>query len=321
MRPRNPHPSRSNKLVPYLAFIVFSAIFVFKVDVIISQTIFAAKRNQEIRTSQSVVVKNGTFYQQFIISWGESHTQILEDGELLTLSLDKSSGAGFESKREILFGKVEMQIKLIPGNSAGTITTFYLSSEGDHHDEIDFEFIGNSSGNPYTVHTNVFSQGRGERENQFFLWFDPTQDFHTYTIIWNPKCIIFLIDNMPIREFRNAETLGVPYPKEQPMRVYSSIWNADEWATQHGRVKTNWTLAPFEASYRNFTADGCIWSYRTRSSTCNETDFSTNPWLNMELDRRSRERMKKLQREHMVYDYCTDKWRFRRGPGKECRIN
>ncbi|XP_073060071.1 xyloglucan endotransglucosylase protein 7-like [Primulina eburnea] len=321
MRPRNPHPSRSNKLIPYLAFIVFSAIFVFKVDVIISQTIFAAKRNQEISTSQSIVVKNGTFYQQFIISWGESHTQILEDGELLTLSLDKSSGAGFESKREILFGKVEMQIKLIPGNSAGTITTFYLSSEGDHHDEIDFEFIGNSSGNPYTVHTNVFSQGKGERENQFFLWFDPTEDFHTYTIIWNPKCIVFLIDNMPIREFRNVERLGVPYPKDQPMRVYSSLWNADEWATQHGRVKTNWTLAPFIASYRNFSADGCIWSYRTRSTTCNETDFLTNQWLKMELDRRSRVRMKRLQRDHMVYDYCTDKWRFRRGPGKECRIN
>ncbi|KAK4415280.1 Xyloglucan endotransglucosylase/hydrolase protein 22 [Sesamum alatum] len=246
---------------------------------------------------------------------------MLEDGELLTLSLDKLSGSGIESKKEFLFGKIHMQIKLVPGNSAGTVATYYLSSEGEQHDEIDLEFLGNSSGNPYTLHTNVYSQGKGDREQQFFLWFDPTQDFHTYSILWNPKCIVFYVDNVPIRVFKNTEKLGVPFPKDQPMRIYSSLWNADDWATQGGRVKTNWTLGPFTASYRNFSVDGCIWSYRTRSSSCNSTDFSTNPMLKMELDRRSRERMKRVRREHMIYDYCKDQWRFPRGPGPECRVN
>ncbi|KAK4485568.1 hypothetical protein RD792_008211, partial [Penstemon davidsonii] len=290
------------------------------VDIIISQTIFAA-RPKLVDTSSPLVISNGTFYRHFIISWGETQTRISEDGELLTLSLDNRTGSGIESKKQFIFGKIDMQIKLVPGDSAGTITTYYLSSEGDHHDEIDFEFLGNSSGNPYTLHTNVFSQGKGEREQQFFLWFDPTQDFHTYTILWNPKCIVFYVDNIPIREFKNTEKLGVPFPKDQPMRIYSSLWNADDWATQGGKVKTNWTLAPFTASYQNFTAEGCIWSYGTKSTSCNETDFLSKPVLKMELDQRSRMRMKRLQKERMVYDYCKDKWRFAKGPGPECRIN
>ncbi|KAF5789509.1 putative xyloglucan:xyloglucosyl transferase, Xyloglucan-specific endo-beta-1,4-glucanase [Helianthus annuus] len=240
------------------------------------------------------------FYNDFDLTWGGGRGKIAGPGNMLTLSLDRVSGSGFQSKKEYHFGRIDMQLKLVAGNSAGTVTAYYLSSQGVNHDEIDFEFLGNTTGEPYTLHTNVYTQGKGEREQQFRMWFDPTSDFHTYSIIWTPQIIVFLVDDTPIREFKNREASGVPFPKNHPMRLYSSLWNADEWATRGGLVKTDWSRAPFMASYRNF----------------NVRSAGVLPQSNMTR----RQKLRWVRRNHMIYNYCTDAKRFPRGFPPECKV-
>ncbi|KAK8652515.1 hypothetical protein V6N13_126546 [Hibiscus sabdariffa] len=231
------------------------------------------------------------FYQDFDITWGDGRGKILNNGQLLSLSLDKASGSGFQSKNEYLFGKIDMQLKLVPGNSAGTVTAYYLSSKGSTWDEIDFEFLGNLSGDPYILHTNVFSQGKGNREQQFYLW-----------------------------EFKNMESIGVPFPKNQAMRIYSSLWNADDWATRGGLVKTDWSHAPFTASYRNFNANACVWSNGASSCKSNAPSSTKGAWFSQEMDSASQQRLRWVRKNFMIYNYCTDAKRFPQGLPPECKM-
>ncbi|KAK1608736.1 hypothetical protein QYE76_032409 [Lolium multiflorum] len=236
--------------------------------------------------------------------WGSS--RVVDDS--IALSLNRGMTSAFRSKKTYLFGRIDIDIKLVPGNSAGTVTTFYTMTEGswNFHNEIDIEFLGNSSGNPYTMHTNLYARGKGSREKGYRLPFDPTQDFHTYSIIWSQQSIQILADNKLLRHIRNKEgTGGAPYPNFQPMRVYCTIWDADDWATQGGRVKTDWSLAPFTAYFRNFKATSC--SPNQGSKMCGQ-----------ELDDTQKQQVQDVDANNKIYDYCADPKR-RIGSTEECK--
>ncbi|KAJ6961971.1 xyloglucan endotransglycosylase/hydrolase precursor XTH-27 [Populus alba x Populus x berolinensis] len=197
------------------------------------------------------------FGRNYAPTWAFDHIKYFNGGSEIQLQLDKYTGTGFQSKGSYLFGHFSMQMKLVPGDSAGTVTAFYLSSQNSEHDEIDFEFLGNRTGQPYILQTNVFTGGKGDREQRIYLWFDPTTRYHSYSVLWNSYLVVFFVDDVPIRVFKNCKDLGVKFPFNQPMKIYSSLWNADDWATRGGLEKTDWSKAPFIASYKSFHIDGC----------------------------------------------------------------
>ncbi|XP_021776103.1 probable xyloglucan endotransglucosylase/hydrolase protein 10 [Chenopodium quinoa] len=270
--------------------------------------------------SLASVVSTGNFNKDFFISWAPNHVNTSADGTTRTLTLDHESGASFDSNSMFLFGQIDMQIKLIQGYSAGTVVAYYLASNSPNRDEIDLEFLGNVTGQPYMLQTNIYSDGFGNREERISLWFDPLADFHTYSILWNVYQIVIMVDWVPIRVYRNHANKGVGFPRSQPMSLKTSLWNGEDWATRGGKDKIDWSKAPFAASFRNYKIDACIWGGNPRFCKA----ISSTNWWNKErfntLNLNQRRFYKWVRKYHLIYDYCQDNKRFQGNLPKECSL-
>ncbi|KAL4581076.1 hypothetical protein LXL04_017284 [Taraxacum kok-saghyz] len=274
-----------------------------------------------LKSSSASIVSTGDFTKDFFVTWSPSHVNTSTDGRSRSLKLDQESGSAIASNDMFLFGQFDMRIKLVPGHSAGTVLAFYLTSDQPNRDEIDFEFLGNVLDQPYILQTNIFADGFDNREERIRLWFDPTKDFHTYSILWNLHQIVFMVDYVPIRTYRNHADKGVAYPRWQPMSMKMSLWDGSSWATNGGKDKIDWSKGPFIASFANYTIDACIWKGNARFCRAN----SSGNWWNKEelssLTWKQRRFFKWVRRYHLVYDYCKDYNRFQNNLPKECSLS
>ena len=127
----------------------------------------------------------------------------------------------------------------------------------------------------------------------------------------------FFVDYIPIRVFPNIEAeTGVPYLHNQSMNVYATIWDGDDWATEGGRIKVNWTHAPFVASYREFNADACTDTNANAASECASLKW-WNQYEYQALGYAQVGQLKWVQENMTVYNYCTDYARYNVTP-PEC---
>ena len=116
----------------------------------------------------------------------------------------------------------------------------------------------------------------------------------------------FYVDDIAIRKYPNR--ISSTYPL-RPLWVYGSIWDASAWATENGKYKVDYRYQPFVAQFSKFIVNGCPASNFTCSVAFSNSLISTGTGG---LTTQERRRMKWLQSNYLVYNYCKDRKRYPR---------
>ncbi|XP_064968385.1 probable xyloglucan endotransglucosylase/hydrolase protein 28 [Musa acuminata AAA Group] len=262
-----------------------------------------------------------SFEEGYTQLFGDSNLILHQDGQTVHLSLDQRTGAGFASQGLYLHGFFSASIKLPADYAAGVVVAFYMSN-GDvfekTHDELDFEFLGNIRGREWRVQTNVYGNGSTAvgREERYGLWFDPTENYHQYSILWSNERIIFYIDNTPIREVVRTQTMGGDFPSK-PMSLYATIWDGSTWATSGGRYKVNYKFAPYVVEFTDLVLHGCVVDPSNHNRACLESNAGVYNAMMISTDQRAA--MERFRKKHMTYSYCHDRIRYPT-PSPECTL-
>ncbi|RRT70704.1 hypothetical protein B296_00004335 [Ensete ventricosum] len=225
-------------------------------------------------------------------------------------SIKRWMGAGFASQDLYLHGFFSASVKLPADYAAGVVVAFYMSN-GDvfdkTHDELDFEFLGNIRGREWRVQTNVYGNGSTAvgREERYGLWFDPTEDYHRYSILWSRERIMEVV---------RTQAMGGDFPSK-PMSLYATIWDGSTWATSGGRYKVNYRYAPYVAEFADLVLHGCAVDPSDHRTTCLGSDAAVYDTITMSADQRTA--MDKFRKKHISYSYCHDRVRYPTPP-PEC---
>ena len=140
----------------------------------------------------------------------------------------------------------------------------------------------------------------------------------------------FYVDNVLIRAFKNNEALGVAYLRKQPLGIYASIWDGDQWATEGGRIKLNWTSAPFIATYQGFYFNACELVGTNTVASCAASTYASPIVSNLAsstssssangtqtLTSHQQNQLKWVKKRWLNYNYCVDSHRYPTPP-PEC---
>ncbi|AMP98900.1 hypothetical protein AY601_1994 [Pedobacter cryoconitis] len=135
------------------------------------------------------------------------------------------SSASIASQSRYQYGRFEVTMK--PVKMDGVITAFFLH-RNDPWQELDIEFIGNDTTKVLlNVYFNPGSNGYGWNFGvrgtpvTVDLGFDASEEFHTYSIEWEPNGIRWFVDGKLIHSRANWQPSPIP---NQPMTLFVNLW-------------------------------------------------------------------------------------------------
>ncbi|KAL8216754.1 hypothetical protein R6Q57_023591 [Mikania cordata] len=280
--------------------------------------------NNHIHTVMAFDLNAITFDQGYTPLFSDFNIDRSEDDTRVRLLLNRQSGSGIISTDYYNYGFFSAKIKLPTEYTAGIVVAFYASNVDmfpKTHDELDLEFLGNVRGKPWRFQTNIYGNGsttRG-REERYRLWFDPSKEFHRYSILWTRNKIIFYVDEIPIREVLRDDNMGGDYPSK-PMSSYATVWDASTWATGGGRYKVDYRFEPFASEFQDLVLQGCpVDPTDVISSNCLDAIDELESSEYATITPRQRQAKKWFRDKYMYYSYCYDRLRYP-SPLPECLL-
>lgn len=218
---------------------------------------------------------------------------------ITALAVTADGGGAMESPDHFAYGQFSLDMKLPKGNTGGVNFAWYVmdsvspTNKDLRHSEIDMEFYGNKTEDTVMLALNVFCGGK-QNLAQFNLPFNPSAAFHTYAMRWNPKQIVWLVDNIPIRILNR--TPGMAWPLHA-MKPQTSVW-----ATPWTALKADFTDGPIVNHIQNFRSAGCsaLKTGVAGAAAC------PGPW-NLPLTPAQMAGYAKLHAASLIVDYGWDK--------------
>jgi len=177
---------------------------------------------------------------------GELALILTEDGRA-------PKGTRISSTEYILYGTITATVKT--GIWNGVVTAFITMS--NVRDEIDWEWPGN---HPTEAQSNFFFMGKvdyaaGNGQTHGNLT-DTNQNYHDYTIDWQPDTLRFLIDGQEVRSINKQDTLtnGVYQYPTTPARIQLSMWAGGISANPQGVI--DWSGGMIQFNEPEYVAAG-----------------------------------------------------------------
>lgn len=136
------------------------------------------------------------------------------------------NGAAISTHESYLYGRYETVMQSAEGS--GIVSSFFLYNIETNcnwpaeNNEIDVEMTGNDQQIYFTTHHPDPEQPWFYGED-FYLGFNPHEDFHKYTIEWEPGIVRWFVDDDLIYTQNDEATDNLQYP----MAILMNLWAAD----------------------------------------------------------------------------------------------
>jgi beta-glucanase (GH16 family) len=145
-----------------------------------------------------------------------------------------------KNKGDWKYGRVDVRAKLPKGK--GIWPAIWMLSTGNkyghwpHSGEIDImENVGYIPDTVYgSIHTGAFNHVIGTQKTKGYLVKDLSEEYHVYSIDWDPKKIRFYIDNHLYQQFDNDNQGPEHWPFDQPFHLILNCAVGGNWGGKYG---------------------------------------------------------------------------------------